>query len=325
MALRLAAMTAEAARAGTLQRGQTIADRFLAAETAAIWSEMTSEMRAALGSEATFAAVRADVGRDFGAEAELLAEDIRAEGPHATYTRTARWTRASTPLRIVVALDTDGKVGGFWIGPAPVAAESPYLGHATRAAPRLPFDGAWHVYRGGRDIADNDHAVVPAPRFATDFLVLRDGRSHAGDPAALASYHRWDRPILAPGDGRVVAAVDGLPDQATRPGDRRERPRRSRRQPRHPRLRHQRIRPARASARRQRHGGAGRPGRGRRRDRRRGNSGDTTEPHPRFHLRSSPVFGEGLGMPAQFRDDRADGMLVDRGEPRRGETVAPAG
>lgn len=323
VALGLAAATiaTAAARAEALDPGRAIAERFLAADTAAIWSEMTPGMRAALGSEAALAAVRADVGREFGAEAELLAEETRAEGPHATYTRTARWTGAETPLRIVVALDAEGKVGGFWIGPAPVAAESPHLGHATRAALRLPFEGAWHVHWGGRDIADNYHATVPAQRFATDFLVLRDGRSHAGDPAALASYHCWDRPILAPGDGRVVAAVDGLPDQAIGASD-----------PGNPAGNHvildfgtgeygllAHLRAGSVTvAEGDRVAAGAEIGR-------RGNSGNTTEPHLHFHLQSSPVLGEGLGMPAQFRDYRADGAPVERGEPRRGETVAPAG
>jgi hypothetical protein len=52
-------------------------------------------------------------------------------------------------------------------------------------------------------------------RFAVDFAALLDdeGRSHDGDPSQSASYFDYDQPVLAVGDGTVVAATDDLPDQ----------------------------------------------------------------------------------------------------------------
>ncbi|MCE7033233.1 M23 family metallopeptidase, partial [Lysobacter sp. GX 14042] len=52
-----------------------------------------------------------------------------------------------------------------------------------------------------------------------------------------------------------------------------------------------------------------------------GNSGNTSEPHLHFHLQDSPVFGEGLGLPAFFNDYTADGEAVERGEPVQGQVV----
>jgi murein DD-endopeptidase MepM/ murein hydrolase activator NlpD len=52
-------------------------------------------------------------------------------------------------------------------------------------------------------------------RFAVDFAALLDdeGRTHSGDPAQNSSYFNYGQPVLAVGAGRVVEAVDRLPDQ----------------------------------------------------------------------------------------------------------------
>jgi murein DD-endopeptidase MepM/ murein hydrolase activator NlpD len=54
-----------------------------------------------------------------------------------------------------------------------------------------------------------------------------------------------------------------------------------------------------------------------------GNSGNTSEPHLHFHLQDAPEFGQGNGLPAFFEHYIADGEAVERGEPVRGQTIAP--
>jgi len=54
-----------------------------------------------------------------------------------------------------------------------------------------------------------------------------------------------------------------------------------------------------------------------------GNSGNTSEPHLHFHLQDAPEFGQGNGLPAFFERYVADGEVVERGEPVRGQTIAP--
>jgi hypothetical protein len=52
-------------------------------------------------------------------------------------------------------------------------------------------------------------------RDAIDFSALLDaeGRTHSGDADRNESYFNYGQPLLAVGDGTVVEAVDGLPDQ----------------------------------------------------------------------------------------------------------------
>ncbi|WP_425450838.1 M23 family metallopeptidase [Pseudoroseicyclus aestuarii] len=55
-----------------------------------------------------------------------------------------------------------------------------------------------------------------------------------------------------------------------------------------------------------------------------GNSGNTSEPHLHFHLQTSPRLKQGEGLPAQVSHYRANGRMIDRGEPQRGETIQAA-
>src|SRR3546814_1333444 len=54
-----------------------------------------------------------------------------------------------------------------------------------------------------------------------------------------------------------------------------------------------------------------------------GNSGNTSEPHLHLHLQDAPKFGEGNGLPVFFEHYTANGHAVERGEPVKGQTVAP--
>lgn len=318
-ALALAGMSA-AAQADPLSAGQRMAERFLHGDIDAIWSASTPEMQKALGSAENLAALHEDVLAGFGAEEAILSERTDEQAGHDVYTRVSRWTEAPAPLELVIVFDDAERIAGFFIRPQPVAAPSRFPDYETRARLRLPVAGEWFVYWGGRDIADNYHAVDVGQRFALDLLIMRDGQSHSGDPSSLESYHCWGRPILAPAEGVVVRAVDGLPDQAIGASD-----------PAHPagnhividfgngeygflaHLRQGSVRVAKgdAVAAGQEIGLCG-------------NSGNTSEPHLHFHMQTSPRLGLGEGLPAQFTDYLANGVPVSRGEPRKGESIRPA-
>ena len=79
--------------------------------------------------------------------------------------------------------------------------------------------------RGGRWVAvvgPHRRAIYPVnghvrlgQRFAVDFSARLDkrGRTHVGNPDRNASYFNYDQPVLAVGEGVVVAAVNRLPNQ----------------------------------------------------------------------------------------------------------------
>ncbi|MGH1503809.1 MAG: M23 family metallopeptidase [Acidimicrobiales bacterium] len=76
-----------------------------------------------------------------------------------------------------------------------------------------PTAGTWHVPSAGPSTLVSHHWTPLADQlWAVDFVVERDGATRDGDASDLAAYHCWNEPILAPGDGVVVAAEDGRPD-----------------------------------------------------------------------------------------------------------------
>jgi hypothetical protein len=307
--------------AHTLARGRELSKLFLERKHDALWAQMTPKMQEALKSVDALGAFRDQVGAQLGDEADVLDEKTTTVPGFTVYLRTARWSKL--PARIVMqfALDADDRVAGFFVRPDPSAAKeqapTTHLDYRTKASLRLPFDGEWYVFWGGRTLEQNYHGIDRGQRFAYDILVMRDDKSHDGDGTKLEQYYCWNRPILAPADATVVARVDSLPDQAPGKMD-----------PAHAtgnhvvldlgdgeyafvaHLRQGSVR-VEEGARVARGDELGRCG----------NSGNTSEPHLHFHLQDTPKFGAGDGLPAQFVDYVADGKPVARGEPLKGQRV----
>ncbi len=77
----------------------------------------------------------------------------------------------------------------------------------------LPFEGAALVFWGGDTKEQNYHVVNPCQKNAIDFVglpspVLR----YTSDGTQNEHFKIWKRPILAPSDGVVIEAVDGIRD-----------------------------------------------------------------------------------------------------------------
>lgn len=301
--------------------GRELTERFRAGDIPFVWQRMTPTMKEALGSEAALAQFHQQVAEQLGAPTALVEETVKREQGSEVYLRIERFDKVAGEVATLWAFDSDGRIAGFLIRPKGPSepAESPHLEYQTKNRLRLPFEGQWYVFWGGRELEQNYHVVAADQRFAYDFLVQVDGVSHSGDGKELAHYHCWDRPILAPAAGEVVVAVDGLPDQPPGVMD-----------PSNPpgnhvildlgegeyallgHLRRGSVRVAAGDK-----VAAGQPlGHC-------GNSGNTSEPHLHFHLQDEPVFGRGHGLPAFFTQYVADGEPVERGEPVRGQTVEP--
>jgi urea transporter len=72
-----------------------------------------------------------------------------------------------------------------------------------------PFAGAWTVWQA----FDGAWTHKGAWRFAYDFVLTdTDGKTHANAGAQLEDYYCFNKPVLAPVRGRIVAAVDDFPD-----------------------------------------------------------------------------------------------------------------
>jgi len=76
----------------------------------------------------------------------------------------------------------------------------------------LPFTGKWTVVNGGlTKKLSHSWGIVPQ-RYAYDFIIVDDeGKSSSGDRRSLNSYC-YDKDIIAPADGKVVALRDRYKD-----------------------------------------------------------------------------------------------------------------
>lgn len=196
-------------------------------------------------------------------------------------------------------------------------APTRFLDYQTKTMLRLPFEGEWYVYWGGRSVAQNRHCVAPDQRFAYDFLILKNGRSFRGTGESSDDYYCFGQPIYAPGRGLVADAVDELPDNS--PGTM------NAQQPlgnhvildhgngefsfiAHLQHKSVRVQPGAQVETGTLLGACG-------------NSGHSSEPHLHFHLQTTPVLFRGEGLPAFFCNYTVNGKSVTRGEPNAGQAI----
>ncbi|WP_367717283.1 M23 family metallopeptidase [Nitratireductor sp. GISD-1A_MAKvit] len=303
--------------AETLKLGRHYTKVFQQGHAEKIWSDMSETMQSALGDIYHLKGFQASVSVAYGPQREVLEEkterrdDLRVYRLHAEHERGAElvWQWSFGP---------DDRIEGFYVQRMPEEAHSQYLDYQTKAELRLPFEGEWHVFWGGRTLRDNYHAEHVAQRFAYDFVVRKSGSTHSGDGTKLEDFYCWDRPVLAPADGKVVSVVDGLPDKEIGEADI------SRPAGNHvvlelaegefaflAHLRRGSISVA-VGDEVTRGDEVGRCG----------NSGNTSEPHLHMHLQTTPDLMSGEGLPAQFHNYIADGVSKAEGEPVRGEVVS---
>jgi murein DD-endopeptidase MepM/ murein hydrolase activator NlpD len=263
------------------------------------------------------AALQRRVGDALGRKQDVVQE--RVVGP--LYEQTVTVEKIAQLVIVRFGIDTMGRITSFIVLPSPqTEAVSAFLDYHTKTDLRLPFMGTWTVLWGGRTLAQNQHASSPDERFASDFVVTRQGVTHGGDGTRNADYFCFGQQVLAPGEGTVVDEVDtvsdnvpGTTNDATPLGN-------------YVVIDHgngefsflAHLKAGSVLVRRGQHvartdviGSVG-------------NSGNAIEPHLHYHLQSTPSFMVGAGMPAQFQHYTANDAPVDRGEPTRGQIVRPA-
>ncbi|MEO4001090.1 peptidoglycan DD-metalloendopeptidase family protein [Mesorhizobium sp. CAU 1732] len=312
--------TAAYADDATLEAGRGYTEQFQKGSFDELWERMSDEMKTALQSPQSLADVHETLAAQVGEETSVLSETSDEQGGLRIYLRTAQHENTETPVITQFALDEEDRIYGFFVRPAQDAAESRFLDYETKADLRLPFEGRWTVVWGGRTPNLNYHAVVSEQRFASDFLIQLDGSTHKGEGLVLEDYHCWDRPILAPARGAVVAAENALPDQPIGEMD-----------PEKPAGNHVvldlgndeylflahlkqgsvEVKVGDTVESGQQIGTCG-------------NSGNTSEPHLHVHMQNTPDLTKGEGLPAFFNRYVADGEAVERGEPQQGQVIEPA-
>ena len=283
-------------------------DDFLSGDLKPLFDKASPELREAIKNLDTLKALRAG---SVGEAAKVVDEKLSA-----VTTKIVKSADGQT-FSIAATVAADGTLVGFFIQPAG-EAPTEFLDYKTKANLRLPFDETWNVFWGGRSVQQNYHAAYPDQRFAYDILILREGTSHTGAGNQNSDYFCFEKPIVSPGAGVVIEAVDGIADNV--PG---------KMNPAAPCGNHVVIdlgdkeflflahfKNGSLTLKAGEHVQAGQPlGLC-------GNSGNSSEPHLHVHLQNAPTFGAGKGLPLQIEHYLADGKPVDRGEPTKGQAVS---
>ena len=183
---------------------------------------------------------------------------------------------------------------------------------------RLPFDGTFTAMNATRD-STSGHYTNPNQRYAVDWLITgADGKTHRGDGKALTDYLCYGKPALAAAAGKVVLAIDGVPDNAPgkmdtynvggnqlvielAPGEYAV---------------YAHLLPGSQTVKVGELVKAGQP------IARIGNSGNTSEPHLHFQISTTPMLFEAASLPAQYRDVWVDGKPTPLAWPTTGQRVS---
>lgn len=323
MALLIVSTTVTAQESGDdviRDQGRELTRALFSGETDIVADAMTPATLEAIGGPQALQSL-ADRLAQLGAETPPVEEAVYRERQHNHYYRVAGYENGgSTRLTTHFAWNANNRIVGVSVRPVPAGIAPTDSSDWPDQPLRLPLEGDWYVQWGGDLPHENYHVGAPDQRFANDFLVVKDNRSHEGEGTRNGDYHCFGRPILAPADGRVVRAVDGVADNT--PGEmNREEIFGNHVVIEHgdevysvlAHLQHNSV-SVEAGQTVSAGDSLGECG----------NSGHSSEPHLHYHLQDSPEPGNGQGLPAPFSDYRANGESVERGRPVRGEFIHPA-
>ena len=298
--------------------GERYTQWFLDGEIDSLVANMAPQMQEKMRQRNMMTGFRTAVMESLGDSVTVGEDSTKSQGGVILHRRVLRGAVTGVEAEISWTLDSQERIAGFAVRPRGMKeAPSKYLDYQTKTPLRLPFEGEWTVFNGGRTLDRNHHAAVRNQRFALDLAVAKEGKTHGGDGAKIEEYYCWGLRLLAPAAGTVVAVENSLLDNSMGTTDRE-----------HPAGNHVILDHGNGEysflAHMQRGSVAVTPG-----DRVTagqllglvGNSGNTSEPHLHYHLQDAPTFPDAEGMPAVFLDYFADGALVERGEPEKGQRI----
>ena len=198
-------------------RGRQVFEMFNHGESSQMWASLSEGLRKRSGKEERFSEINKKIRERMGTETQMLQETIvpYIMAPDTVYSRLSNFSNVRVPVISTITLNQRGQIDGFNINFQPTVAEGRYAGYQGTAKLRLPFNGEWLVYQGGRSPFENGYAVSDDQRFGVDFVYLKDGRLFSGTGGYGSKdedYFCFGQPVLAPGDGKVIRAESGYDD-----------------------------------------------------------------------------------------------------------------
>jgi len=307
--------------AAAKSRARQIFGYFESGQSAALYAAFAPRMKKN-SSTAKMATVAKQIGAEWGREEKMIGENFAPDmlSTSTVYSRYSQFSKSKDPIFTVMVLDEQGQVEIFQFRPDPPPTGNRFVDYKNTAKIRLPFNGDWFVYQGGRLIYQNPNAYRDAERYAMTFTVLKDGRPFSGDGSKNEQFYCYGQPVLAPADGTVVMITDTYADNA--PGRPEEvMPSGNRVLISHGNKEYSVLLHLKQNSIKVKQGAKVKQG-----DvvGECGNSGASSAPHLEYRLQNSRGVPLPQTLPVQFVDYVADGAPVAVGEPLRGQTVRNA-
>ena len=114
-----------------------------------------------------------------------------------------------TVLDIKIVLNNKDKIIGLWL--LPHTADIP-VPEKNVTPLQLPFKGAWTVVWGGDTKELNQHHDTPNQKYAFDFLITKNGKTHQNEGLKNEDYFAFGQEVFAPADGVVTDVIKGVRD-----------------------------------------------------------------------------------------------------------------
>jgi len=301
------------------QRARELYEYFAHGQSGQLYAAFTPAMKKQ-SPESKIAAISKEVTARLGTPGDTLSENYLPSpaGPVTVYSRTTKYSKSQVPVMVVIGVDEKGELTDFQVQPVPLLPRDEYTDYQDVTKLRLPFEGEWMVWQGGRTLYDNGNAGSDDHRYTTSFILLKDGMVVDNEGKRNSDYYCYGQPVLAPAAGVVVQA--GTLAQDHSPGHPTDMMSRGNYVViAHGNSEYSMIPYMKAGSIKVRLGQRVKQGEilGEC-----GNSGSSLFPHVEYSLQNTKGFPLPKTMPAQFVDYVADGKPVPIGEPLRGQTVA---
>lgn len=102
------------------------------------------------------------------------------------------------------------EIQGMYIKPYVTYPESD--NRITQTEFIMPITEDWFVFWGGKNEFINYHYVYESQRYAYDLVVMKAGQTYRNQGLRNEDYYAFGKKVAAPADGKVVKAVNGIPD-----------------------------------------------------------------------------------------------------------------
>ncbi|QNK78551.1 M23 family metallopeptidase [Lutibacter citreus] len=206
--------------------------------------------------------------------------------------------------------------------------EDIFLNYQSQTELELPFENEmetnieWTINQGGRTGLENNHFSNREARYGVDFGQKVNGVGFTGDGTNNEDYYSFGERVNAPGDGKVIALMNNIDDNAVVGDFNTDQPLGNFITIDHLNGEFSFLAHFQKNSIIVALGDTVQKGQ---EVGKLGNSGRSTGPHLHYHMQTTPNYeegsGNGIGLPMQFLNYFADDVFIEKGEPIKGQIV----